>query len=190
MLKSGMNNLWPTPVYLGDIEDKDALDSACQSIFLNEKLDSNKSGNFQDIDILRDGPPEMQQFRDTVVWPVFEKYLKDLGIDIFDYDDRRLKSWLTGSQAGYMISAHNHSGAVASAVFYLLCDENQGGELILMDPRTNANRGYKPGFQHLFENTQYAPKSGQYIIFPSYVYHLTNPFAGKLRLAMPVDLFL
>jgi len=34
------------------------------------------------------------------------------------------------------------------------------------------------------------PSSGEYIIFPSYIYHYTLPFSGALRLAVPVDLFL
>lgn len=190
MLKLGMNNLWPTEVYLGNIEDKQLLDQFCQYIFLNEDLKAPKSGNLSKVDLLRDGPPEIQAFRDNVVWPAFENYLAQLGFRISDYNDRRLKSWLTGSQSGYNITAHNHSGASVSAIFYLLCDEDKGGDLILMDPRSNANRGYKPDFQRLFENKHYSPQNGQYIMFPSYVYHHTVPFLGKLRLAMPVDLFL
>ena len=190
MLKLGINNLWPTEVYLGEIENKSLLEQTCQTIFLNENLSSGESGNLRDVDILRDGPPEMQEFRDKIVWPAFENYLSILDIDLEKYDDRRLKSWLTGSQSGYSITAHNHSGASVSAVFYLLCVEDNGGDLILMDPRSNANRGYKPDFQRLFENKHYSPQSGQYIMFPSYVYHHTVSFSGKLRLAMPVDLFL
>lgn len=190
MLKSGMNNLWPTEVYLGKIENKELLNDFCQYLFLNEDLSTPMSGNLSKVDLLRDGPPEAQNFRDKIVWPAFENYLAQLGFDISKYDDRRLKSWLTGSQNGYSITAHNHSGASVSAVFYLLCDENQGGDLILMDPRANANRGFKPDFQRLFENKTYKPRSGEFVMFPSYVYHHTVPFTGKLRLAMPVDLFL
>jgi hypothetical protein len=190
MLKLGLNNLWPTQVYLGNIENKQALDNACQSIFVHENLFATTSGHFQDLDVLRDGSAEMQIFRDEIVWPAFSNYLNELGIDILQYPDRHLKSWLTGSKQGYMIPAHNHSGASVSAVFYLLCDEDRAGELILMDPRTNANRGYKDEFKSLFENKIYSPKSAEYIMFPSYLYHHTVPFLGKLRLAIPVDLFL
>ena len=112
-------------------------------------------------------------------------------MDLTDFPDRSLRSWITGTRNGYMIPAHNHSGASVSAVFYLMCEEdNQGGELVAIDPRTNANRGYKDEFKPLFANLVYTPQSGEYLMFPSYLYHHTNVFTGSLRLAMPVDLFL
>jgi predicted 2-oxoglutarate/Fe(II)-dependent dioxygenase YbiX len=69
-------------------------------------------------------------------------------------------------------------------------DQYKGGELVLLDSRTNANRGYKEEFKKLFENKTYLPTSGEYLMFPSHVYHHTIPFTGSMRLAMPVDLFL
>jgi hypothetical protein len=86
---------------------------------------------------------------------------------------------------------HNHAGSPISSVFYLMNEEQQaGGELVLMDPRHNANRGYQEQFKPMFENQYYAPKSGEFTMFPGFVYHHTLPFKGKIRLAMPVDLFL
>jgi hypothetical protein len=60
----------------------------------------------------------------------------------------------------------------------------------MMDPRANANRGYKDQFKSMFSNETYLPKSGEYLIFPSYLYHHTISFTGNMRIAMPVDLFL
>jgi hypothetical protein len=73
----------------------------------------------------------------------------------------------------------------------MICEENnKGGELILQDPRFNANRGYKEEFNNWFNNETITPKTGQFIIFPSFLYHNVKTFYGKIRLAMPVDLIL
>lgn len=191
MLKSGLNNLYPTPLYLGEIQDSVLLGDLLQSIFLNINLDRPAS-DFQGYDVLKDGPQEFQEFRNKVVFPAFDAYLTELGYNMWDFPDVRLRSWITGVRNGYMIPAHNHSGASFSAVFYLMCETapNDGGELVLLDPRTNANRGYKDPFKPLFENTTYSPKSGEYVIFPSYLYHHTIAYTGDMRIAMPVDLFL
>ena len=190
MLKLGMNELWPTPVYKGEIEDKALLERLLQSTFVNVDLDK-PSSDFQSFDILSDGPTEFVEFRDEVVYPAFTDYMDTLGYDINDFDDAHVRSWITGVRNGYMIPIHNHSGASFSAVFYLLCESmNEGGELVMVDPRTNANRGYKDQFKPMFANKTYLPKSGEFIIFPSYLYHHTIAFTGNMRIAMPVDLYL
>jgi len=188
-LTSGLNNLWPTPVYKGVIS-KDILESTVQAIFQEVDLDHPYS-DFQSFDLLNDGSAALVNFRDSVVWPEFENYLKLLNIDISKFPDRRLRSWITGTRNGYMIPIHNHSGAAFSAIFYLMSEEKDvGGELIAVDPRTNANRGYKDEFKPLFSNLSYLPSTGEFLILPSYLYHHTVTFTGSLRLAMPVDLFL
>lgn len=189
-MNKGFNKLWPTDVYLGDIENKQLLNSVCQTIF--SELDLEKPTSvFQGFDLLEDGSTVFQEFRDRVIWPAFENYLKNWNIDLKEFPDRRLRSWITGTQAGYMIPVHNHSGSTLSAVFYLMTEEqDKGGELVLVDPRSNANRGYKDQFKPLFENKYYLPASGEFVIFPGFLYHHTIPFTGTLRLAMPVDLFL
>lgn len=186
-MNKGYTDLWPTTVYLGDIEPV-ILEEVCQVLFSEVNL-KRPSNEFQGFDPINHGSEVFQRFRDQIIWPAFEQYLTHVGVDINEFPNRKLRSWLTG--AGYMIPIHNHSGASVSAVFYLMCSEkSQGGELILVDSRANANRGYETQFRHLFENKTYLPSSGEYLVFPSHVYHHTIPFTGKLRLAMAVDLFL
>jgi hypothetical protein len=193
MLKLGMNNLWSTPVYKGSMTEEDYL-PVLNYFLINENAPRD---NFEqrDFDILDDGSDILQNFKNKVVHKVFNDYINDLDLDLpknplgenIEYWTR---SWLAGSKHGYMIPVHNHSGAHFSAVFYFLCtDDNKGGELVLMDPRTNANRGYTSAFKSMFQNEQFLPKSGEFIIFPSFLYHHTNVFTGTTRLAMPVDLF-
>ena len=191
-MNNGFNELWPTTVYLGKIEsaDQQLLEQVCNAIFSETDLKTPPS-DFQKFDILSDGSEVFQEFRDKIVWPAFEKYLEHWNINIYEFPDRRLRSWLCGAYSGYTMPVHNHSGSPVSAVFYLMTEESQsGGERILMDPRHNANRSYKDQFKPLFENKYYTPKSGEFLMFPSFTYHHTMPFTGQMRLAMPVDLFL
>jgi hypothetical protein len=188
-MNKGFNNLWPTPVYLDKINNEELVDQVCRELLLNVDL-SRMLTEFQAYDILHEGPELFQQFRDQVVLPFFETYLNNWNMSLENFLDYRLKSWLTGAYPGYSIPVHNHSGASLSAIFYLLVDDEiQGGNLIFLDPRANANRGYVNQFKPLFENKKYAPKSGEGVVFPSFLYHQTLPFSGSIRLAMPVDLF-
>jgi hypothetical protein len=142
-MNPGFNELWPTTVYLGKIEDETLLSRVCDAIFTEVDL-TNPPNDFHEYDILRDGSEVFQEFRDKVVWPAFEKYLLNWNIDINDFEERRVRAWLTGSYTGYAMPVHNHSGSPISSVFYLMNEEQQaGGELVLMDPRHNANRGYQ-----------------------------------------------
>jgi hypothetical protein len=100
------------------------------------------------------------------------------------------KSWLTGAFCNYFIPTHNHAGSHLSAVFYVFSEEqDKGGELILFDPRSNANRGFINEFQNSFKYESFTPKTGDAIVFPSFLYHQTTPFLGKIRLAIAVDFF-
>jgi hypothetical protein len=185
----GMNNLWPTPVLLETIANTDILNAAVDEILTTVDL-SFPPSDFQGYDVLEEGGPALRQFKKDVVEPLFDKYLKEVyGFSLHD-TEYNLRSWMTGTGHSYMIPVHNHSGAAVSAVFYLLCEEeDKGGELFLIDPRSNANRGYLNRMKEPFAPKTFAPKSGEALIFPSYLYHQTLTFQGNLRLAMPVDLY-
>jgi hypothetical protein len=187
----GLNDLWSTTVKLSKIKDKDLLDNLIQEIFASPYM-NNPPSDFQDFDILRDTSEISRKFLKTEVAAVFDEYLQEvLGINLRNYQAYQLRSWLAGTNNSYMIPTHNHSGAALSAVFYLLTDTmGKGGEIELLDPRINANRGYDKNFKKLFDKQTLTPQSGDIIIFPSFVYHYTLPFSGSIRLAIPVDLML
>lgn len=188
-MNKGFNDLWPTKIYVGTI-DETINKQVCDAMFVEVDF-NNIIMDSEHFDILNEGSKIFQIFRDTVVIPSFINYLNHINIDYTQFRDFKIKSWLTGVYEGYNIPIHNHSGATLSAVFYILCDKTKkGGELVLLDSRLNANRGYKSQFKPLFENKIYSPNSGEYIIFPSHVYHQTIPSSAKIRMAIPVDLFL
>jgi hypothetical protein len=86
---------------------------------------------------------------------------------------------------------HNHQGASFSAVFYPeVSDTMEGGEIIIKDPRGNANRGYDHDeFQVQFDDIKFKPKGGDVLIMPSFLYHQVIPTTDN-RIAIPVDLYI
>src|SRR5210317_780312 len=123
------------------------------------------------------------QFKNEIVLPSFYEYYKtefnkELNSNFF------LRAWVTGYGLSYAMPNHNHSGSHLSAVFYLISeDRDNGGRIVLSDPRFNANRGYKNDFSKWFQSEKYLPSSGDFLIFPSFLYHNVETFYGKLRLA-------
>ncbi len=183
-LKSGLNYNWSTPIYKTSINCVE-LSSLLNQVMNTENVSTPQS-DFNDGS-LTDRIPLLK----TLAEIKYTEFFKDaLGMDLKDFD-YGFKSWLTGSKNGYSMDIHNHSGAQFAAVFYLLAEEqDQGGELVIHDPRNNANRGFGSRLQHLFNPIEYIPTSGDVIIMPGYVYHSVRQFHSSLRLAVPVDMFI
>jgi hypothetical protein len=181
-----MQHLWPTPVMKDNITDTTLLAEVVDRILITTQLEQ-LADNFQEYDILKNDKSDViQKFKNSVVIPAFEKFIEIE--EIPGYESCHIRSWVTGAKHGYVINPHNHSCSSLSGVFYLLFEEKQfGGELILQDPRFNANRSYQPNFKKWFEDLSIMPTTGDIIIFPSYLYHYTSIFTGRLRLALAVD---
>jgi hypothetical protein len=185
-----MLNLWSTPFLIkkSDAEVRERF----VSYLLQEYDIFNPPTDINKINILEDKSDEVQEFVSKVIKPSFEEFLKSsLNLSFSDWKGYRLNGWLTGSGKNYTLAHHNHRGSQISAVFYLLCEEQSaGGDIVFTDPRQNANRGYDPLFENWFDPLIIKPKSGDIVIFPSYLYHFVETYQSSLRLALPVDLFL
>jgi hypothetical protein len=181
-----LEQLWSTP-FLHTTMSKDMQEKVTNKVLTNYDINIPPS-DFGVLNILDDIP----DFKEKVVYPAFNEFL-DLSLDkkIEDWDSHKLHGWITGSVNGYNIEFHNHRGSQLSAVFYILCEEdNKGGEITFADPRMNSNRGYDDSFAEWFKGMSFKPKSGDIVVFPSFLYHFVSTYYGSIRLAMPVDLFL
>ena len=184
MLKSGINNCWATPIYKTSISQED-FDSLVNTLMLIENV-HRPQAEF-DHDSLTEKIPLLKKL-------AYEKYneffnvMFNTNLDKYDY---AFKSWLTGSTGNYYMDLHNHTGVPFVAVFYALAEEqDKGGELMIYDPRGNANRGFNTDFKDMFAPIEFLPKTGDVIIMPGFLYHSVRPFQSSLRLAIPVDLFI
>jgi hypothetical protein len=109
----------------------------------------------------------------------FQLDLKD-----FKYD---IREWETTPESGYWMAPHNHGHSHFTSIYYEYVS-GEGGELILHDPRNNANRGFPQEFGKSFAPFIFEPKTDTTIIFPSYVYHTAAPFRGIVRKATVTEI--
>jgi len=187
LLTNGMNYLWPTPVLKDSIKDQNLLNDLVGELFALYDLQNPPSDILQD-NIFESGSAIIERFKTEVVLPAFATFLKEsFDLDLSNYPHSYLRGWVAGYSPGYFMINHNHSGSHMTGVFYLLVEDGKGGELTLEDPRVNANRGYLLEMMPKFKSNVYSPKSGEFAIFPSFLYHYVNPFQGQCRLAIPVD---
>lgn len=190
-MKLGVNQLWPTTVIYNKIEDQEFLNDLVLDIFTHFDLDSPPS-DFGNYSIFDHDSPVMERFKNEYVIPYFEQYMNQVfDMSLKDFEHFQMKAWLAGHSTGYSIASHNHSGAQLSAVFYPLVDDINSGHIIFTDPRGNANRGYiTPIVQKEFPTVIHKPESGDAVVFPSFLFHHVDKYYGKMRICIPVDLYL
>jgi hypothetical protein len=185
--------LWSTPL-LHDSMQEDVYAPFLQKILTDphESNIINIPDGEKSLDILNDESIEVQNFKNNIVYPAFDNYLKStLGKSISDWGAYKFKSWLIKGSNSYNVNYHNHSGSQITSVFYILVDElGSGGNVTFTDPRQNSNRGYDSSFLPWFDPLTIIPKTGDYVIFPSFLYHFVSTYGGDIRIAIAVDLFL
>ena len=180
---------YPTNVMTGSFLDYARLTELTNELLVAEPLLTSPNIIIDDRNLFDSDLVELAQFKQQVVVPAFDQYLKNAhDMNLSDFVQFKFKSWISSND----LCSHNHAGSHFSAVFYLQSESSQGGALQIHDPRFNANRGY-PSYKKLtshFARKDFCANTGDFIIFPSFLYHAVGPFVGNLRIAMPVDLFL
>ena len=190
MINTTFSPGWPTNILSGEISNKELTDRVVEHLLINYDLE-HPPGDINQQNLFKDS--FFDEFKHEVIIPAFNIWLGQcLNSSVEELNPNySMRAWITGVYNGYNIITHNHSGAHLSAVFYLLNDSPEaGGEIIFFDPRGNANRGYKAAWTNYFAPVTMQVPSYTFAVFPSFLYHQTTPFGGKMRLAMPVDLFL
>jgi len=190
-MQEGLNQLWATPFLYGNMNNEVYRNDICEYLFQNTNMYTPPS-DFSKTNILDSEDKPIQDFKKNVIEPTVDRFLKEsVGKSLYDWKSFRMQGWLAGMRNEYTISLHNHKGSQISCVFYLLAEEmNSGGTIVFTDPRQNANRGYDENFNQLFDHELLTPKSGDYVVFPSFLYHFVTTYQSNLRIAMPVDIFL
>jgi hypothetical protein len=186
-----ISNIFATPVCFDTFESYDRKDELTTEFLLVEEEEHSVIDN---NDLFEQDLPELHRFRDNFIKPAFDRYLTEVyGITM---GRSMLKSWAyknKNNEKDWGMQYHNHAGSHFSAVFYILVeDKKDGGDLLLHDPRTNANRGYNARKELIkdFDSKIIKPKSFDYTIFPSYLFHSVRTIGDKLRMSLPVDLTL
>ena len=118
MIVKGLNSIFSTPVYRYQILDD--LEDVIQHLLIEYGDTKYASINVSGDNIFDD--PILNKFKKNHVIPTLRNFCNPY-LDLYkrDYD---LRGWLTGYGTNYAIPKHNHSGSHVSAVFYLLCENN------------------------------------------------------------------
>jgi len=179
-------NLWPTIVGKGTFDSSDLVNYILTNMDMN-----NLQGELNGYNIFENDSEPLKNFRELAMKSFDEYLMSTVNKQIKDWGGHEIKGWITGHCDDYNMTIHNHSGAQLSAVFYVMAeDKNSGGDIVFTDPRANANRGYDDWFNPMFSQYKHTPGTGDYMIFPSFTYHHVNPYFSRMRICIPVDLYL
>jgi hypothetical protein len=184
-----IGQLWATP-FMRTKAPADLIEEVATNILLEYDI-TNMPEQFGSVNVLESENPVLQRFKNELVYPTFNTFLQEtLNKSIEDWGGHRMKGWVA-SYNNSGLAYHNHRGSQLSAVFYVMCEEtDMGGEITFTDPRQNSNRGYDESFMPWFEHLSLVPKTGDVVVFPSFLYHYVSTYKSNIRLAIPVDLFL
>lgn len=145
---------------------------------------SNRGGWHSADDLFRRDEPVVGRFRELMEQHV-QGFLNHFRPPERRRRDRfRLAGWLNVNRAGDSNVLHCHPGAFVSAVYYVeVPPAMQGGEIVFRDPRGPAPAMYEtPSIELPWVGTgmglPIVPASGLLLIFPAWLEHRVEPFAG------------
>lgn len=190
-MRRGINQLYPTPV-LYDVMPEDIQQQMVDGLLAHPELRTTRDIAGTDADIFDHELDFLNAFALEIVEPAFDRYLQQtMDARLTDFPNRCYSGWQMAYAGMYNMPLHNHRNSHVTSVFYFLTeDDAKGGDLVFVDPRMNANRGCHQRQANWFDYTVHQPRSGDYLVFPSFLYHFVRPHAGDLRLGIAVDLFL
>ena len=170
--------LFPTPVYIADIEHPT----------LNQELERDiVAWSKKDKGITRTNVQGWHSKTNMHEMPEFKKLVNMLyACQKTIYKQEHLDSepvlgnmWTNINPPGGMNRAHQHPNSLWSGVYYIKAPKNSG-DLKIDDPRSVAcmsrprqKDGKKPA--RLFRETSYEPIAGKCIMFPSWLMHCVDP---------------
>ena len=170
--------LFPTPIYIADIEHPT----------LNQELERDiVAWSKQDKGVVRTNVQGWHSTTDMHERPEYKNLVNMLyEAQKTIYDQEHLASepflgnmWANINPPGGMNRAHQHPNSLWSGVYYVKAPKNCG-HLKIDDPRSSAamirprqKDENKPA--RLFRETHYEPIAGKCIMFPSWLMHCVDP---------------
>jgi hypothetical protein len=172
---------WPTHVLHKNIEDV----AYCEELFqyLMSTYGTEWPNSFSQTDILTD-KKHANPILEQAGWFIFDNVSKFFQKAFSTVPKHIIKTFATNHTN---IGLHQHQGSLISGVFYVYCNS---GQLRLHDPRVNAQRGYPNSLQDYFKPKVIEPKTGDIVIFPSFLQHeVANNTSKEPRIILPFDVF-
>jgi uncharacterized protein (TIGR02466 family) len=206
-VKAEVRSYFATPVVVATLPDAEAVNRELKSVILErERGDagvqhSNLGGWQSGWDFEAWGGPAARRVLDTG---------RDLATRMTS--DRagkpvriawKTNAWANVNRRSHGNEFHTHPGCYWSGTYYvddggIGDDPEQGGEFEMQDPRGVAPAMYAPllgfavpGGQSAGASELIYPKSGQLVLFPSWLAHAVRPYHGEReRISIAFNLFL
>ena len=177
--------LFPTPVIIDELADSAEVNAQLEATIL-ERMRS-------DPGVRRSNLGGWQSSHDLTAWAgdVGQRVVRHAGALARSSTVAQggagiswsIEAWANVSASGASNRAHIHGASYWSAVYYVAVGAGEGGELLLHDPRMPALRMHAPHLR--FKDTgpeifaSIKPKPGLMILFPAWLSHSVQPWAGE-----------
>lgn len=170
--------LWPTSLAQFKWEDQTSLGNVVNDIILkfSEGISDSERPDISEYNELQSA----HSFIDNSI----KSYLNS---DFPNQETYSFSWWVHVYRQGATHHIHNHLGSQFTGILYLATPAI-GGELVLHDPRGNANRGYNQNLNSMFAPMVIKPEAGDLFIFPSFVWHNVET-VKDMRICMPFDVW-
>ena len=187
-IQNGITLCWGTPILIIDLPNHDALNAELKTLVLEKKKTtpgihkSNFGGWHSGDDLLTWPAPAVKTLREWII-EGFRRATKRTGGDQ-SYEGRlQITCWANVNGPGHSNDIHNHPQCAWSGVYYVDAgmpkpDEEKSGFLHFLDPRAGAGMVEDP-FGRFGKGREFKPRSGQMILFPSWLLHGVRPYRGE-----------
>lgn len=163
--------LWPTPVVTAKPFTKEFMAELREDIQYLLKPGAPGTFNYTDLWSLPDLPKTMVAVKEKKL-ELMEKYyrpLAEMPLPKFSASKGYFR-YTMGDDSIYRITPHKHGNTIGVGMLYITADENNPGNLVMMDPRGGVN------WTNQFTAFKKIPvEEGLMIIHPGYLLHFVEP---------------
>jgi len=182
-----IQHLWATPVYRKNINDPELVNRLINEILCDPDATSNNACLLSSQKVSKLIEENDGLFSEVVKH--LSKATDDFFKEVFGVTNVKyiIESFYLTHKQGGNVKYHNHPGSSLTGILYL---NVPSGDLVLVDPRTNANRGIMREIINTghFSPVVLTPEAGEIIMFPSYVHHYAFPNVyQEPRIVLPFD---
>lgn len=189
-----------TPILVRDIADATAVNAALKATILKRESasrgvhQSNAGGWHSRPDLLSWTTPEVTQLRRWLLAGIADITTASGKVAANAITVRTLIAWANVSRRGNYNKLHEHPRSDWSGVYYVAAGSppkpgQESGNIEFLDPRGAVGTRGTPG-QGFGVKLKFQPRDGMMLIFPSWVWHLVQPYDGaeeRISIAFNAD---
>ena len=190
-----VERLFATPVVTDDVPFSARLNDALEPVILARRKTtsghqlSNRGGWQSEHDLLSWGGEAARAIADHALL-LANSHTAGRSSDSPSW---RYDAWANVSENGHFNMPHFHGASFWAAVYYVTGGDDEGGELVLHDPRLPgmAMHTGQLGFKNIGAQGEFRiqPRPGLMVLFPAWLFHRVEVFRGaspRISIAMNI----